>query len=286
MATLEKAFDIYHARKWALQNFCIAENGVYTVQGQLNQFISFNRFNEDKTKASFESEMILKGCGHSQTIDIVEHKGKKYLLCCIKPFGNDKSEKRWGLQLGFIEYVPGKVIDSYKDIKRISNITNYRMECGLSTDKKTLMIVAEKTGDAKVCIHFLDLEYVLDTLFKFEGNYMSINMLKKQTDYLGRKEWKRLLPYGGSCQGVDLSDGGSIYVIGGVGIGYQPYPIIHKLRKKKVNGRLTWVISGKYRLNKKLEGEGVKVDTRLLVGTSDRNNKKVSTIFSIDKGVF
>lgn len=286
MSTLENAFEIRHKRKRAMQNFCTTEKGVYVVQGQYDQYISFNRFNQDKTVATYESEMILKGCGHSQTIDVVEHNGKTYLLCCIKAFGNAKTEKRWGMQLGIIEYVPGKVIDSYKEIKRISNITNYRMECAVSTNKKNLLIVAEKTGQANVCIHFLDLVYTIDTLLKFSGKYMSINMLKKKTDYVEKKEWKILLPYNGSCQGIELSDGNSIYAIGGRGKTSRPNPIIHKLIKKKINGRLKWTVSGKYTIKRRLEGEGLEIGTRLLAGTSNPANRKVSSVFSIDKGVF
>lgn len=265
----------------AIQRVYVGTNNLYVIQvkDKTTQYLS--RCKIDGNAAVHDSHMILKNCGHSQTLEWYQHNGKDYFLVNIKPYGTNNNNRRWGMHLGRVQYVPGKTIEDYTKIKRLSGITDYRAEFALTSDRKKLLVWTKsiRSAHAYRVYYFASVNNLMDRAKK---SYVSINSLSPiSKEFLMNSDGNKLLPYG-SMQGIEYSNGGKIYILGG-GIGATP--VINTVTMR--NNKLTISKTSKLQhvdFNKYTEPEGIQIKgDYIYFGVSNKKSSTPANVYRIRK---
>lgn len=233
---------------FAMQGFHVGTNNVYVIQGPNTQHMSRHKI--ICGKAVYDGKMKLTETGHNQSCRWLSYEGKDYFLYNVKPTKVSTAARKFAIQVGFVPFVSGRTVSSYLNVKRITNICDKRVESTLSTNRKKLLIVAQKAS-GEVYLHFMDVKKTMDTLMHWNGKSLPLSAFKKTTYKLTKSQWITLLP-NGSFQGCALTDSDSIIIVGGKS-GQQP--VIHKIRR--VNG--VWAVIGKHTLSITEEVEGIQI---------------------------
>lgn len=183
---------------------------VFTIQHKSNEDQYLSRYKVTGGIGEYMDHMILKGFGHSQTIESYKYNGKEYLLIGLKQTEARNQARKWAVQIGRIQYKPGRTIQDYKTVTRISNIVKRRMECSLSTDKKMLGIYTISLDGRTLLFRAYNFDLVNKYLDKREGTYTRLSTFKE----LFRTKLPKASLISGSIQGIDF-EGNKIVIIGG-----------------------------------------------------------------------
>lgn len=179
-------------------------------------------------KANYQDCMILRGFGHTQTLEMFQRNGKEYFWIGCK--ANEDYDYKWATQLARIQYSPTTEI-KYTDVYRFSSLSYAnkngtsigaikRADAALSSNgKKLLLWVQDDTGEIQYSYYNADvLNTKLDTLEKNGGTkYIAFNDSTIKSACYGsfrQSGNNRVLP-NGSCQGVEFNDADNIFIIGG-----------------------------------------------------------------------
>lgn len=256
------------------------------INNKKRQYIS--RYKIEGTVAFYLDKMVLNNCGHSQTLDVYDWNGKTYILVTCKPL--ESGEFLWARQIGRIEYEPNKTIESYKNINRLTNITDYRVECGLSADTNILLVYTKSlSGEKKITQYdFGQINELLDREKWIPIKYAKqINGGEVTSDILGYKK---------SLQGIDVANGGNtIYISGG---SKGDAPEIKKLKRVTKDGENkngyevvdvchlvhTNLYSSKGELKSTVECERLRIKgSNLEITLSDKSSDSPVQIYAIPK---
>ncbi len=172
--------------------------------------------------------MNLNNFGHGQSLEWFEHNNEAYFMVACK--ANSAYQSRWALQVGRIQYSPGANVD-YTDIPRLSNInrangtgtmhgSSKRVDAALSSDKSKLIIWMKNTdNEIQYSIYNMNtLNGLFDQKENQNSKYIECNSSSVKNACLGffrqTTDATKVQP-NDSFQGIELADGGSIYISGG-----------------------------------------------------------------------
>lgn len=223
--------------KKAIQKTYIGDGEIYVTQRSgSDTYLSRCLIGEDGMSAVCQDKMILKNFGHGQTLEHFVYMEKDYFWVSCK--ANTAYSERWSMQIGRIQYTPGKTISDYTKICRLSNL-NYanmgrkdfgnvkRADAALSDDGKKLIIwIKNIDNEIQYSIYPTSLlNEQLDQKENLSSKYVSFEENKTLAagclysfEQITSDEW--ILP-NGSFQGFDLADDQSVCIAGG-GIGDVP----------------------------------------------------------------
>ncbi|MCQ2491875.1 MAG: class III bacteriocin [Lachnospiraceae bacterium] len=172
--------------------------------------------------------MTLYNFGHGQTLDWMEHNGNAYFIVGCK--SNTENDSRWSLQVGRVQYDAGGSV-SYTDIPRLSNInranstgTAYgdtkRVDAALSSDKSKLIIRMKNTvNEIQYTVYNMNtLNSLFDSKERQSAKYVECtNSTVKGAclAFFRQTTSSTKVQPNNSFQGIELADGGSIYISGG-----------------------------------------------------------------------
>ncbi|MGF7437889.1 helveticin J family class III bacteriocin [Lentilactobacillus senioris] len=301
----------------AVQKVYVGTKNLYILQRWgLKSYISrapIEPFAEKAQTATVADFMIVGDTGHTQSLDWYEHNGKSYFLMGLKPSESGTNNSHWSTQVGRVEYVAGKEITNNTQVTRISSInhaqesgasigTLLRCESAVSTSHKEILILAMADDGTGHNSHSVLTRYNLEALNKVLDaqeasgtNYISAGDSKVKATAISTMPVSGSLyshTANGSLQGMDLSDGGSVYLSSG-NQGETPY-----VSKFAWNGTIN---KGKPLYNiywpdsRLIETEGLQLKDRLFVtlayhtktDPNDSDNKTdKNVVYWIDKSNF
>lgn len=272
-----------------------------TQRKKCDTYLSKCVIDKEAKKVTRQSTMILKNFGHGQTLEYFEHNGKAYFWITAK--ANTAYEMKWGMQIARIQYKPGKVIKNYTGTVRFTDL-NYantdgeafgkvkRADAALSDDGNTLLIWVRTTKN-KLLFSTYDANVLNQLLDEKEGKekcYISFKNNKTlQKACLGSYEQhstdKWTLP-NESFQGAELTDSGTIYVVGGMP---NDIPGLIVLTGKgdtyRYSALITFENSEFKKMDQEIEGIQLKGD-RAYIGICDHKQQdKKQFLYSIDRSV-
>ncbi|MGF7437887.1 helveticin J family class III bacteriocin [Lentilactobacillus senioris] len=219
----------------AVKKVYVATNNLYILQNVDDKsYISrapIEPFAEKAQTVTVADHMIIGDTGNTQSLDYFPHNGKSYFLMGIKP-----NALNWSTQVGRIEYEAGKEITNNTEITRIAAIHKaqsngesigdlLRSESAVSSSHKEILILAmndDGTGNNTLSVFTrYDLEAlnkVLDEIEASGTNYISAADTRVKATAISTKKVSGNLynlTKNHSIQGMDLSDGGSVYLSSG-----------------------------------------------------------------------
>ena len=279
-----------------IQKTYIASNYIYVLQRTgANSYLS--RCSISGTTATHIDHMILENFGHTQTLEYYTHNENAYFWVGCN--ANDLYDKKWAKQLGRIKYVANSSV-SYTSIYRFSSLsyanengtsfgTIKRADAALSSDGTTLLLwVQDTTGEIQYSSYDAEeLNDILDDLVQAGGQkYISFSNDDVAEACFGsfrQSGDNRVLP-NGSCQGVEINDADSIFIIGG---NTGETPKMAKLigsGSSYSNSYLATISNNSF--NTQTETEGIQLKGNYIYfGISDHNTG-ADKIYSIPKSVF
>ena len=207
--------------------------------------------------------MVLKNFGHGQTLEWFEHNSKAYFWVTCK--ANEAYDFKWGTQIGRIQYKPTdkKGID-YTEIPRFSHMS-YANKSGTSIGEVKRVDAALSSNGKKICFTASAVKAACYGSFRQSGS-------------------NRVLP-NGSCQGLEFSDGDSIYIIGGAA-GQKPG--IAKLTGSGSSYKYSCLVTATHNnFGGNAESEGIQLKgDYVYFGISDKQSSDKACIYSIPKSAF
>lgn len=283
----------------AIQKTYIGSTYVYVIQRSGdNSYLS--RCIINGSKATYKDHMLLKNFGHGQTLEWFEHKNKPFFWVTCK--ANTAYDKRWGTQIGRLEYQAGKTVD-YTSITRFSHLSYAnksgksfgsakRVDAALSSDKSKILFWVKDTDNEIQYSYYntAKLNAALDKKVSATSRYVPCtdNAVKSACyDSFRQSGNNRVLPHG-SCQGLEFSDALSIYIAGGAA---GDTPQIAKMTGSGSNFKFSYLAEIKHKkFNKtetEIEGLQLKGDN-VYFGISDKSkgNPNPACIYSIPKSIF
>lgn len=279
-----------------IQKTYIATKYIYVVQKSGdNTFLS--RCLMNGSTAVHVDHMKLTNFGHGQTLEWFEHNGTPYFWVTCK--ANTAFEARWGIQIGRIKYEAGKTVD-YTGITRFANL-NYanrsgtsfgnikRVDAALSSDRKKIIFwVMSTEGKIQYSFYNADkMNSLLDKKINETSKYVSCkDSAVKSACYSAfvQSGDNRVLP-NDSCQGVELSDGDSIYIIGG---NKGEIPQIAKMTGSGTSYKYSYLAKTSHtNYGKGTESEGIQLrGDYIYFGVCDKSRTDKYCIYSIPKSAF
>lgn len=288
----------------AVQKAYIGSKYIYALQRDGSDAYLSRCLIDGKT-ATCKDRMTLKNFGHGQTLEWFEHNGEAYfwVTCKADPTYNDK--KMWGIQLGRLQYSADADDEppiSYTDIPRFSSMSSAnaegksigkvkRVDAALSSDKGAVLFwVMDDTGEVQYSLYDADkLNAALDAKEGKASKYVPCTdtaVRKACISSFRQPKGSRVLP-NGSCQGLELSDGGSIYIIGGPD---SKNPAIAKMTGKDSNYSYSTLVTTEHSDFMGLrEAEGIQLKgDNVYFGVFDKNNhgNGRNCIYSVPKSAF
>lgn len=250
----KKAFTITNLPSGnAVQKVYVGTTNLYALQKVGNDTLisraPITEFKEVAQTAVVQDYMKIQGTGHSQTLDWFSYNGTDYFLVAIKA-----NSDGWATQIGRIPYQPGAVIPGNTSITRVSSInraqksgdsigTLLRTEAAVSTSRKEILILAMAQDGAGHNTNSVFTRYdlkkfnaVLDSIENNSTNFVSAGDSRITSTAVATMSVSGSLyskTANGSIQGIDLSDGGAVYLSSG-NEGETPY-----ITKLLWNGAIT-----------------------------------------------
>lgn len=280
----------------AIQKTYIGTTYIYVIQRSGSNSL-LSRCLIDGTTATYQDHMVLKNFGHGQTLEWFEHNSKPYFWVTCK--ANEAYTTKWGIQIGRLQYEAGKTVD-YTEIPRFSHMSYAnksgtsigevkRVDAGLSSNRKKIFFwVMDNTGEIQYSFYNTDkLNAELDKKESEESKFVPCTSSAVKAACYGsfrQSGSDRVLP-NGSCQGLELSDGDSIYILGG-NVGETP-----KIAKLTGSGSsysysyLATISHSNFGSGTESEGIQLKGDY-VYFGISDKTRTDRSCIYSIPKSAF
>jgi len=219
----EKAYNIKGLKhNLNVQNFYIGSNYLYVTQRH-ESTTYLSRCIISGNTATYKDEMVLSNCGHGQTLEYMQYDNKSYFLVGCKSSSTD--EMNWSLQIGVIEYTPGKKLD-YTDMKRFSFMnyanknatsigTTKRVAAATSQDNNRIIFrICNTDNDFTYSIY--DRNALLKMLLK-ETNDTNLDMRKAKSACITsftQKGKARVWP-NKSFQGLEMTGTSNVYISGG-----------------------------------------------------------------------
>lgn len=280
----------------AIQKTYIGSTYIYVIQRSGSNAI-LSRCKIDGKIAKYQDRMTLKNFGHGQTLEWFEYNSKPYFWVTCK--ANEAYDIKWGTQIGRLQYEAGKSID-YTEIPRFSHLSYAnksgssigevkRVDAALSSDRKKVFFwVMDNTGEIQYSFYNAEkLNKELDKKESQDSKFVPCTSSAVKAACYGsftQSGSNRVLP-NGSCQGLELSNGDSIYVIGG-GVGDKPK--IAKLTGSGSNYKYSCLATtSNSNFGSGTEAEGIQIKgDYLYFGVSDKTSSDRSCIYSIPKSVF
>lgn len=238
---------------YAVQKTFVATSYIYVVETKrveangnpddyADVIIARCSINNDGTSATYQDKMTINGCGHDQCFELYQDaNGHVHAWINCKP--NSDATYRSPTQLGRITYQADvgdtPTITNYTQIIRFSNLNCankyatsngmvWRAETALSTNKTKLLLLVKLCDPNTLTVNKLQYSYydveVLDELLddleanpNRPSNYISFqnnNTLKNACEFSCVQTSGNITMPFGSCQGVELTNGDSIYIAG------------------------------------------------------------------------
>lgn len=280
----------------AIQKTYIGSTYIYVIQRSgSNAYLS--RCLIDGTTATYKDHMYLKNFGHGQTLEWFEHNSKPYFWVTCK--ANEAYDIKWGIQIGRLQYEAKKTID-YTEIPRFSHLSYAnkkgtsigevkRVDAAMSSNGKKIMFwVMDNTGEIQYSFYnTAKLNAELDKVENKSSKYVpctSSAVKDACTGSFRQSGSNRVLP-NNSCQGLELTDADSIYVIGG---GAGDTPKIAKLTGSGSNYQYACLATVSHNnFGNRTEAEGIQLKgDYVYFGISDKSRSDRACIYSIPKSVF
>lgn len=281
----------------AIQKTYIGSTYIYVIQRSgMNSY--FSRCMINGTEAVYQDRMLLTNFGHGQTLEWFERNGTPYFWVTCKA-NTAYTDKYWGTQIGRIQYEAGKTVD-YTEITRFSHLSYAnkagssigsvkRVDAAMSSDKSKIMFwVQDTSGEIQYSYYKTStLNAELDKKMNQESKFVPFTSSAMKSACYGsfrQSGSNRVLP-NGSCQGLEFSDGTSIYVIGG-NTGEKPR--IAKMTGSGSSYKYSYLASishSNFGSGTECEGIQIKGDY-LYFGICDKTRADAACIYSINKNVF
>ena len=233
-------------RKYAFQNFCFDKNEqhMYAIQhvgknAYLSKFVLKKNAAGDKI-AEWESYMVLKGFGHTQSLEFYKYNGREYLFMTGKYYERTNREQkelatvpdaRFATQIVSVEYEPdreisvtgkkvGKIVGlrySNKSKKSFGRIN--RVDIGLNESSSKIVIWKRRAKDGNVEISTIkfsnDMKKKLANKKSITfGSYKTIKKTNRLTNYIMKRGTSNFaLP--DSMQSIDMGGDNEIFISSG-----------------------------------------------------------------------
>ena len=315
-------------RGMVIQKCYVGTSYLYTTQcANDSTDIYISRCKINGKKAIYVGSMTLKNFGHNQILEFYSHNNKTYVWVGCRPnpdaFEDGNGQKyypHYTTMIGRIQYKPRTTISSYfkigtigalncgntsgrpfevlraEDREKYSHVIK-RIDAAMSSDKSQI-VIATWSIYGNIQYSYFDNEVLNDILDEVEdSDSKNISCLGNKTIQNActfscvQKYGSRVLP-NKSCQGIDLTNAGSIYISGGKGEksskGYVMYPKIGKMVMNSFGG-YTYTRCVKL-LNtietERPEIEGVQIKGDLLYFVLDTKTAGTNHyLFSLDKNL-
>ena len=263
------------------------------------------------SSASRIDEMTLKGFAHDQSLEWFSHNGIPYFWTTCKKT-TAISDYQFGIQIARIRYQPGKTINNYTDVVRLSNLdyaandgksfgTTKRVEFSLSSNYSNLMIWVQrdsKKTTGNILYAYYDnekLNNLLDAKENQPAKYLEIYNAKSALIGYQKGLNSSDLPYGRSNQGLEFTDAQSVYIDGGKS-GELPQ-FVKQLKTSGPNASKVVNYTESMRLNithpnftGTQEAEGIQLKgNKVFITVSDRSKTRANgrtIVYSIPKSSF
>ena len=288
--------DLRIHKGYGTLSLSIGSTYIYVIQRSGSNAI-LSRCKIDGKIAKYQDRMTLKNFGHGQTLEWFEYNSKPYFWVTCK--ANEAYDIKWRTQIGRLQYEAGKSID-YTEIPRFSHMSYAnkngssigevkRVDAALSSDRKKVFFwVMDNTG--KIQYSFYNADKLNNELDKKESQNSKFVPCKSSAvkvacygsfTQLGSN---RVLP-NGSCQGLEFSDGDSIYIIGGAA---GDKPGITKLTGSGTSYKYSCRVTATHNnFGDSAEPEGIQLKgDYVYFGISDKSSSDEVCIYSILKSAF
>ena len=249
-----------------VQNFYVGSSYLYTTQRK-GSTTYLSRCKISGNTATYMDEMVLKNCGHGQSLEYMQYDSKPYFLVGCKSSSTD--DMNWSLQIGVIQYTAGKTLD-YTDMKRFSFMnyanktatsvgTTKRVAAATSQDNNRIIFRVCNTNN-EFMYSIYDRNALLKMLLK-DTKENTLDMRKATSACLTsftQKGNSRVWP-NKSFQGIEMTGTSNIYVSGGA------EGQVAQICKMNTRGTLQSTVSitgvSKTKSNKTPEIEGLQAKT-------------------------
>lgn len=278
-----------------IQNFAIGSSYIYVTQHngtdtRLSRCtITSSTDTDGSIIATYKDSMILKNFGHGETLAMTTYNGATYFY--VGAECNTSSDSDWSKQIARIKYSAGTTLES-DNASRISHLnranssgtsvgTVWRSACAISS---TQVVFRTQVESGKVQYSFFPLSAINDAFDTADGKsskevsfYGNETLQKKCTkSFVQSTEDDNLVSPNGSFQGMDLTNGGNIYIAGG---GYTDK--YNRVAKMSSTGsyKYRWDITGLGQYNNEIEGVKAR-NTKVLFAIRSQNSNYNKKIFS------
>ncbi|AQW21758.1 hypothetical protein PL11_007450 [Lentilactobacillus curieae] len=219
----------------AVQKVYVGTKNLYALQRVgSDSYISrapIDPFTGTAQSAVAQDTMIIKGTGHSQTLDWYQYNGVDYFLVAIKT-----NDKKWATQIGRVQYKAGTTITGNTLITRMSSInraqkadasigTLLRTEAAVSTSRKEILILAmaqdaagHNTKSVFTRYNLNAVNAIFDRIENSSKNFISAGDAEVRAAAISTMTVNGSLyskTANNSIQGIDLSDGAAVYLSSG-----------------------------------------------------------------------
>lgn len=281
----------------AIQKTYKGSTYLYVVQIYRTNDSILTRCSVSGKKATAIDYMILKDFGHTQTLEPYSFNNKTYWLTTM---GYDASldGTKWSRQLGRITYTPNKTKEfKYTSFPRINTLSGAnkdgkttgpikRAEVALSSNKKNVLVTVQNTSNNVMYSKYdlKKLNSVFDKLAKDSNKSISAthkDVKNAATTKYFIKKWADAKWPQKSNQGVEFSDGDSIYIAGGNTSSKYPATIA---KYSWSNYSMKEVIINNTSFKKGTEIEGLQLSgDYIYFGINKDNNQNIAKVFRIKK---
>lgn len=280
----------------AIQKTYIGSTYIYVIQ-RIGSDSHLSRCLINGSTATYQDHMTLKNFGHGQTLEWFEHNSKAYFWVTCK--ANEAYKFKWGTQIGRIQYKAKGSVD-YTEIPRFSHMSYAnksgtsigevkRVDAALSSDRKKVFFwVMDNTGEIQYSFYNAEkLNAELDKKESEESKFVPCTSSAVKSACYGsfrQSGSNRVLP-NDSCQGLEFSDGDSIYIIGGAA-GQKPG--IAKLTGSGSSYKYSCLVTATHNnFGGNAESEGIQLKgDYVYFGISDKQSSDKACIYSIPKSAF
>lgn len=254
----------------AIQNFAIGSSYIYVTQHngtdtRLSRCtITTSTAADGSIIATYKDSMTLKNFGHGESLAMSTYNGKTYLY--VGAECNTSSSDNWSKQIARIQYSAGTTLTS-ANASRISHLnranssgssvgTVWRSACAISS---TQVVFRTQVESGKVQYSFFPLSAINSAFDTADGKsnrevsfYNNTALQQKCTNsFVQSSDNNNLVSPNGSFQGMDLTNGGNIFLAGGV---YTD--VYNRVAKMSSTGayKYRWDIIGLGQYNNEIEG--------------------------------
>lgn len=287
----------------AIQNFVIGSKYIYVTQHDYNNrndtllsrcTITGIRDSEDNSiiaECKNGDYMTLEDFGHGESLAMATYNNSTYFYVGAAVNETQKPEERWSKQISRIKYASKTTLNN-KNTSKIrylnyanTNLTSVgtvnRVACAASSSQ---FIIRTQVTSGKVQYSIYELSAInkafdeadgrTDKTVSFKGN----TTLKKACtkSFVQSSNANNLVYPNGSFQGMDLTNGGKIYLAGG---GYND--AFNRVAKMSSSGKyiFRWNITGIGQKNNEIEGIKSK-NTKIFFAMKSESTKNDKRIFS------